>query len=82
MPDTPIEEKEDIYAYQRSELLELLKSLASRHDPLVANGQKLLWPDEIYVILQKINQKHHFSRKERHALIEAGFDLNQLFPGL
>ena len=75
--DTP---KEDIYAYQRSELLDLLKSLASRHAPLIANGEIVLCPDDVYVVLQKINNRHHFSRREKHALTEAGFNLSQLFP--
>ena len=82
MTNTPAPEKEDLYAYQRSELIDLLKSLANRHQPLVVNGQTLLVADDVYVVMQKINQKHHFSRKEKHALIEAGFDIEQVFPGL
>ncbi len=72
--------QEDIYAYQRSELLDLLKTLADRHEPLVANGEILLRPDDVYVILQKIHNHNHFSRKEKHALTEAGFNLPKLFP--
>ena len=77
-----LETSDDIYFYQREELAGLLKSLANRHEPLMINGEVALFADEIYRVLEKINQKHHFSRKERHALTEAGFNLEQIHPGL
>ena len=77
-----LETSEDIYVYQREELLELLRTLASRHEPLVINGEIMLRPDDIYRVLEKLHNRSHFSRKERHALTEAGFNLEQIYPGL
>lgn len=73
---------DDIYYAQRQELQELLTSCAKKHAPLVALDRILLKPDEIYTVLHKINQRNHFSDKERRALSEAGFNLGLLFPEL
>jgi hypothetical protein len=79
---TAFHNPDDTYFYQREELLSFLKSLAARHEPLVVHEDILLRPDDIYRLLEKIRNRHHFSRKERHALSEAGFNLNQIYPGL
>lgn len=71
---------EDIYAAQRDELLTLLSRLSSSNEPLTVHGNALLTPDEMSIIIVKIKNKHHFSRKERAGLIEAGFDVDHLFP--
>ena len=73
---------EDIYSFQREELLELLRSLSSRHEPLSVHGNILLWADDIPRVLEKMKNRNHFSRKERHALTEAGFNLELMYPGL
>ena len=73
---------EDIYGFQRDELLDLLRSLSSRHEPLVIHGNIMLWADDIPRVLEKIKNRNHFSRKERHALMEAGFNLDLLYPGV
>ncbi len=80
MADETLQESSDLYAYQREELLRLLKDLSSRHEGLSTRGEMLLTAEEIPRILERIRQRHHFSRKERHALSEAGFDMHNLFP--
>lgn len=76
------EENEDIYASQREELLTRLKTLSAAHAPLVVHGAPVLAADEVTGILTKIRRDFGFSRKERAALTDAGFDLDNLFPNL
>ncbi len=73
---------DDIYAYQRSELLSVLMDCTKRNIPLSGLGEILLRVDEIFTLLHKINQRNHFSRKEQHALVTAGFNPELLFPEL
>ena len=73
---------EDLYSYQRAELFELLLSLSGRHEPLVVNGEILLRPDDIPRTLEKMRNLNHFSRREKHALTEAGFSVELMYPGL
>jgi hypothetical protein len=78
--ETPV--SEDIYAAQRDELMKLLKRLSAAHEPLVVHGRPALVADEVMGVLTKIRRDFGFSRKERMALTEAGFDLENLFPKL
>lgn len=84
--DAPIVDAEiirdDTYAAQRDELLRLLKTCLDGNGPLRVHEKPVLIPDEIYVILQKIKHSHPFSRKERQALEEAGFQIDKLYPDL
>ena len=76
------EVREDIYAAQREELMELLRRLKASGDSLVIHGEpRLTWEDAASV-LRKLKRGFGFSRRERSALIEAGFDLGNLFPEL
>ncbi len=71
---------EDIYAAQREELLALLKGLSRRNEPLVVHGKARLTADDLARVLQKLRHGFGFSRTERSALTDAGFDLDELFP--
>ncbi len=71
----------DLYAYQREELLSRLQRLFDDHAPWVVHGRALLDPDDIARLRQKIRQGYGFSRRERTALTEAGFQIDALFPG-
>ncbi len=73
---------QDLYAYQREELIRMLTGLSSGHEHLTVNGEITLWADQIPKVIEKIRQKQHFSRRERQALIAAGFDLDKLYPEL
>lgn len=79
MSDETVQDQ-DIYAYQREELMRLLIGLSARHEGLSTRGETLLSAEEIPRIIERIRQRHHFSRKERHALTEAGFDMQHLYP--
>lgn len=71
---------EDIHAYQRGELMDLLLGLSRRHEPLVVHGKARLGPDDVQRVIQKLRHGFGFSRAERAALTDAGFDLHLLFP--
>lgn len=73
---------DDTYAYQREELLLLLRRLSKTNEPLVIHGAVHLSSDDATRLLHKIRQGSHFSERERRALIEAGFDVQALFPTL
>lgn len=74
--------REDTYAAQREELLVLLKTCLDKNEPLEVHGRTLLRHDDITSVLQKIKNRHHFSRRERAAITEAGFALEKIYPGL
>ena len=78
----PFANPDDIYFYQREELKGLLQSLADSHESLVVRDEILLRPDDIHRLLEKLKNQNHLSRKERHAVAEAGFNLSQIYPGL
>ena len=78
----PFGNPDDIYYSQREELKGLLQSLASSHESLIVRDEVLLRPDDIHRLLEKLKNQNHLSRKERHAVTEAGFDLSQIYPGL
>lgn len=71
----------DVYAAQREELLALLQRMKRGGEPLVVHGEARLTADEAAVVLQKLSRRAGFSRKERAALSDAGFDLQRLYPG-
>ncbi|MBL0059658.1 MAG: hypothetical protein IPP35_11275 [Elusimicrobia bacterium] len=71
---------EDVHAYQREELLELLRRLSRENEPLIVHGNERLTSDDAVRILQKIRHGFGFSRRERTALTDAGFDLDSVFP--
>jgi hypothetical protein len=73
--------EEDIYAAQREEFLALLRRMKSTGEPLVVHGQRRLTADDAAAVLQKLGRGFGFSRRERDALSDAGFDLPKLFPG-
>jgi len=75
-------EEEDIYGYQREELLSTLKDCWDRNEPLVVWGKPVLTPDAINRIFQKIKQHYPFSSRERTALQDAGYNIDALFPNL
>lgn len=79
---TPSAPLEDIYAFQREELLGLLQRLTKKNESFLIHGVERLTPDEAAHILHKIRQGSVFSGRERRALSEAGFDLPSLFPTL
>jgi hypothetical protein len=72
---------EDIYAAQRDELLTLLRKMKSTGEGLVVHGRAVLSSDDAAAVLQKLGRGLGFSRRERSALTEAGFDLESLYPG-
>ncbi len=82
MEETPAAPLDDTYAYQREELMALLRRLSRDNEPLVVHGQARLSSDEATRILHKIRQGYAFSRRERAALAEAVFDLDRVFPSL
>lgn len=71
----------DLYAAQRDELLRLLGGLMRRNEPLVVHDRARLTPDDLARVLQKLRNGYGFSRTERAALVDAGFDLDRLYPG-
>ena len=71
----------DLYAYQRDELLSLLKKLFNAHEPWVVHGAPRLTPDDLARLLFKIRQGYGFSRRERSTMEDAGFQVERLFPG-
>lgn len=71
----------DLYAAQRDELLRLLGGLMRRNEPLVVHDRARLTPDDLARVLQKLRNGYGFSRTERTALVDAGFDLDRLYPG-
>jgi len=74
--------RDDMYSAQREELHMTLKACLDKNEPLSVHEKAVLIPDEIYVVLQKIKHSNHFSRKERNALTEAGFQVDNLYPDL
>lgn len=70
----------DVYAAQREELMSTLIGLSRRNEPLRVHEKNRLTPDDIVRVLQKIRHGYGFSRTERTALTDAGFDLERLFP--
>lgn len=70
----------DLYAAQRDELLRLLGGLMRRNEPLVVHDRARLTPDDLARVLQKLRNGYGFSRTERAALVDAGFDLDRLYP--
>ena len=74
------EKNEDIYASQREELMTLLRRMKSSGEPLVVHGQPRLSSDDAAAVLQKLGRGFGFSRRERSALTDAGFDLDHLYP--
>jgi hypothetical protein len=74
--------EEDVYAAQRQELLDALTACLREHRPFTAIGRPVLGRDDIPALLQKIKHEHPFSRKERNALKEAGFQVEKLYPKL
>lgn len=81
MTYTPMNTR-DLYAAQREELLTLLTRLFRGNEPLRVHEVTRLTPDDIARVLSKIRQGYGFSRTERAALTDAGFDLDRLFPDL
>ncbi len=73
---------EDIYAAQREELMVLLRRMKASGEPLILHGEMRLTCDDAVAVLQKLGRDLPFSRRERTALTEAGFDLERLFPRL
>ena len=73
---------EDVYAAQREELMSLLTRMKRTGEGLLLHGEPRLNSDDAAVILQKLSRGHSFSRRERAALTDAGFDLPALFPGV
>ena len=71
---------EDVYAAQREELMALLRRLMKTGESLVVHGEVRLTTDDAAVLLQKFRRGFGFSRKERTALSDAGFNLDALFP--
>lgn len=71
----------DLYAFQRDELLTRLKGLCDAHEPWVVHGDLRLTPDDLARLLFKIRQGYGFSRRERCAMTDAGFQVDHLFPG-
>ena len=84
--NTPIVDAEvirdDTYSAQREELSGLLKGCLDKNEPLKVHEKPVLTQDDIYRVLHKIRTNMGFSRKERSALTEAGFDLERLYPDL
>jgi hypothetical protein len=74
--------RDEAYAAQREELTTLLKSCAAKNEPLRAYDKRVLTPDDISTVLHKLRHNLAFSRKERAALSEAGFDVEQMYPDL
>ncbi len=74
------ESEPDVYAAQREELMVLLRRMKQSGEPLVVHGENRLSSDDAAVILRKLKRDFAFSRRERLALIDAGFDLEHLFP--
>ncbi len=74
--------RNDTYSAQREEMIALLKACLNKNEPLCVHEKPLLTPDDMYLILYKIKQNIGFSRKERNALTEAGFHLDQIYPDL
>lgn len=70
----------DIYAAQREELMTLLTRMKRTGEPLILHGELRLSSDDAVAILQKLGRGFGFSRRERSALVEAGFDLGRLYP--
>jgi len=73
---------DETYAAQREELLQLLRERVRTNENLRTQAGTVLTSDEMGMILQKIKNRHAFSRRERLALTEAGFNLEWLYPGL
>lgn len=73
---------DNMYLAQEQELIALLKHCAAQNEPLCVLEEAVLSSDEAQGILVKIKQRHHFSRKEKHALIHAGFNIEKIFPDL
>ena len=82
IPDEPRSLRDETYSAQREELLELLRDRVRRNETLRTQGGMVLTSDEMGIVLQKIKNGHSFSRKERAALTEAGFNLEWLYPDL
>jgi hypothetical protein len=78
--DPSLSPMEDTYAYQREELLGLLRRLSKNNESLVIHGLERLSADDAAHVLHKIRQKGVFSNRERRALVDAGFNLSALFP--
>ncbi|MBL8023523.1 MAG: hypothetical protein JNK54_04470 [Elusimicrobia bacterium] len=79
-PPSPMEV--DTYAYQREELLSLLRRLSKTNEPLLIHGVPCLTSDDAARLLHKTRQGTSFSDRERRVLTEAGFDLHNIFPKL
>jgi hypothetical protein len=74
--------RDETYAAQREELVQLLTARVRTNEILRTQGGMVLTSDEMGIILMKIKNDHPFSRKERAALTEAGFNLQWLYPDL
>ena len=75
-----LSDSDDLYYAQREELIERLKTHVKKSEYLIVYDRILLSPDEMQLILRKIWQEVHFSRKEKDSLIEAGFNIDKIFP--
>jgi hypothetical protein len=74
--------RDEAYNAQREELLRLLNACRARYEPLRAHEKPVLAADEIPGLLQKIRHGLQFSRKEKAALLDAGFHIDKLYPDL
>lgn len=74
--------RDEAYAAQRDELDRLLKDCMIRSRPLAALERPVLDRDGIAMVLQKIKNGLPFSRREREALVAAGFDVEKIYPDL
>lgn len=74
--------EDDLYAYQREELLALLERLSRSNEPLVVHGIQRMTSDDATRLRHKIRQKSFFSDREKKVLNEAGFNVQALFPNL
>jgi hypothetical protein len=82
MPDDETSPAEDLYAAQRAELMTLLLQMKKTGEGLVIHGEPRLTSDDATAILQKLGRGAAFSRRERAALSDAGFNLPGLYPDL
>jgi hypothetical protein len=62
-------------------LFALLKESVRTSRPLVVHGEERLSVDDLIRVWQKIRHGFGFSRKERSALEDAGFSLDDILPG-
>lgn len=73
---------DDLYAYQRDELMALLDRLSRSNEPLIVHGIQRMTSDDATRLKHKIRQGSFFSEREKKALNEAGFNVQSLFPNL